>query len=466
MRRRLTAYFPWALLLFLAITSFSTGGGQKEAFKAHYKGMVLYGEGHYQRAVGKFEQAYHAIPGNYNFALSLAVALSRAGRATEGLKVLDKCSGLLRDKDPEYTQKLAYQQFFRGMILMYDSRYGDAIRPIRESIELQRSIGEPKLLSIYNNALGYAIMLNQGGASHAPDSLGWHSHVHKRDLLRAFPYFDQALAYDPKNSAALYNYFLIRDTLGMEALEDFFESRDTGLIAERGALPENSGRALHFAEYDELLLLLDISGSMVMEKVPCMGATRFDVMQETALLVLDSLPAHTRLGLATIDGDCGTEPVAWEPVGRLSRYDMRYRLRFLVPNGTTPLLERLKNCPELFLDADSTRKAIFLISDGANICRLAGEDICDWAEEIARRNITVNILTFLGASLDNTNAFAEYGCLADNTGGQILYMDNYRCSYEYYGNSLIESCRPKIPELRRVQCWGPAVKELWAVTAR
>ena len=169
------------------------------------------------------------------------------------------------------------------------------------------------------------------------------------------------------------------------------------------------------------------------------------------------------LGLATIDGDCGTEPVAWEPVGRLSRYDMRYRLRFLVPNGTTPLLERLKYCPELFLGADSTRKAIFLISDGANICRMGGEDVCDWAEAMAQRNITVNILTFLGASTENTDAFAEYGCLADNTGGQILYMDNYRCSYEYYGNSLIESCRLKIPGLRRVQCWGPAVKELWAV---
>lgn len=465
MNRRLIVFIPWALLLALSFIFLpSSGNKQKAAFKAHYKGMVLYGEGHYQRAAGKFEEAYQAIPGNYNFALSLAVALSRIGRAAEGLSLLEKCSGLLNAKDPEYFQKLAYQHFFRGMIMMYDGRHGDAISPIRQGIELQGRIGEPKLLSIYNNALGYAMLLNQGGGSHGQDSLGMHYHVHKRDMLRAFDYFDRALTYDPKNSAALYNYFLIRDTLGMEALEDFFESRDTGIVSGSRPLPANSGRALQFAGYDELLLLLDISGSMVMEKVPCMGTTRFDVMQETALLVLDSLPAHTKLGLATIDGDCGSKPVAWEPVGRLSRYDMRYRLRFLVPNGTTPLLERLKHCPELFLDADSTRKAIFLISDGANICRMGGEDVCDWAEAMASRNITVNILTFLGASLDNTDAFAEYGCLADNTGGQILYMDNYRCSYEYYGNSLIESCRPKIPDLRRVQCWGPAVKDLWAIS--
>ncbi|MCB0612147.1 MAG: tetratricopeptide repeat protein, partial [Phaeodactylibacter sp.] len=220
MNIKIPALFPWALLFSLAFLSLSPFGGQKVAFKAHYKGMLLYGEGNYQRAVGQFERAYSIIPGNYNFGLSLAVALSRAGRATEGLNLLQKCSSLLTSQDPEYGQKMAYQQFFRGMILMYDGRYGDAISPIKESIELQRAIGEPKMLSIYNNALGYATLLNQGGGSHAQDTLGMHYHVHKRDLLRAFDYFDRALTYDPKNSTALYNYFLVRDTLGMDALED------------------------------------------------------------------------------------------------------------------------------------------------------------------------------------------------------------------------------------------------------
>ena len=454
-------YIPLTLLV---ITSFAGPfGGQKAAFKAHYKGMLLYGEGNYQRAVRQFEEAYHIIPGNYNFALSLSMALSRVGRATEGLSLLSKAGGLLSERDPDYLQKQAYQNFYRGMILCYAGRYGDAIRPLEESIDLQRKIGEPKLISIYNNALGYATMLNQGGGRHAQDSLGMHYHVHKRDLLRALQYFDRALTYDANNPAALYNYYLLRDTLGIEDIKDLYEKRDSGLVSEAKALPDNSGRALQFAEYDELVFLLDISGSMVMETVPCMGSTRFAVMQETALFVLDSLPVHTQLGLGTIGGDCGTTPKAWDAVGALSRYDMRYRLRFLAPDGTTPLLERLQASPELFTNSDSTRKAIFLISDGANMCRAGGEDICGWAEELARRHITINILTFLGASYDNTNAFAEYGCLADNTGGQILYLDNYRCSYEYFGASLVESCLPKIPELRRVQCWGPAVKGLWAV---
>jgi hypothetical protein len=86
--------------------------------------------------------------------------------------------------------------------------------------------------------------------------------------------------------------------------------------------------------------------------------------------------------------------------------------------------------------------------------------------KMAERNITINVLTFLDANRDNSNAFAEYGCLAANTGGQILYLDNYRCSYEYFGAGLAESCLPQIPNLRKVSCWGPAVKELWAVEVK
>ncbi|NRA49110.1 MAG: hypothetical protein HRU12_08240 [Phaeodactylibacter sp.] len=194
-----------------------------------------------------------------------------------------------------------------------------------------------------------------------------------------------------------------------------------------------------------------------------MGATRFDVMKQTALFILDSLPESTKLGLGSIDGDCGTEPKAWDAVGELSRYDMRYRLRFLVPNGTTPLLERLQASPELFSEDNQTRKSIFLISDGANVCRANGEDICEWANALSKRKITINILTFLDATESNTNAFAEYACLADNTGGDILYMDNYRCGYEYFGASMVEQCLPRIPNLRKVTCWGRAYQNLWAV---
>jgi len=450
--------FPLMLLL-LAPES----NRQKAAFRAHYKGMLLYSEAHYDRAVGHFEKAHSIIPDNYNFNLSLALALSRVGRADEGLGLLQKSDILLRSGDPDLAQKESTRAFLKGMVLLYADRAGQALQPLEKSIGLQEKLGDPKRLSIYYNALGYATMLNQGGSDHGSDTLGWHYHVHRRDLIRSLGYFDQAVKYDTKNAAALYNYFLVRDTLGMEGMKDYYAQQDSAGPKPVGELPGNTNRTLEFTDYEELLFLLDLSGSMVMEKVPCMGATRFEVMKQTALFILDSLPETTQLGLGSIDGDCWTEPKAWDAVGALSRYDMRYRLRFLVPNGTTPLLERLQASPELFSDDAQTRKSIFLISDGANVCRADGEDICEWASRLSRRKITINILTFLDATERNTNAFAEYACLADNTGGDILYMDNYRCGYEYFGASMVEGCLPRVPNLRKVTCWGRACQNLWAV---
>ena len=450
----------WVLLL-LCFGMAPAGNRQKAAFKAHYKGLLHYSEARYSRAVHQFEKAQSILPENHTFNLSLALALSRVGRADEGLGLLQRSGHLLADGDPNFEQKRATAQFLRGMILLHAGRAGQALRPLQVSIDRQQALGDAKKLSIYHNALGYAYLLNQGGSDHG-DSLGMHYHVQKRDLLRALAEFDQAVRYDDRNPTALYNYFLVRDTLGLEAMEEYTAAQDSAGVRPTGPVPSNTDRTLQFTDYEELVFLLDISGSMVMEKVPCMGVTRFDVMKQTALFVLDSLPPGMEIGLGTVDGDCGTEPHAWDSVGALSRYDMRYRLQFLPPNGTTPLLERLQACPELFSEREGVRRSIFLISDGANICRSGGVDICSWAEKLAQRKITINILTFLDAVQSNTNAFAEYGCLAENTGGSILYMDNYRCGYEYFGASLVESEQPRVPPLQKVQCWGPAVKDLWA----
>ena len=123
----------------------------------------------------------------------------------------------------------------------------------------------------------------------------------------------------------------------------------------------------------------------------------------------------------------------------------------------------LSTAPELFSEDPAARKAIFLVSDGANVCSAGNLDICEWARRLPAQNTTINILTFLETSFRNANAFAEYSCLTDNTDGRILYIDNYRCRLERYEFDLVETCRFRIPEIQRVECWGPAVKDLWAI---
>jgi hypothetical protein len=208
--------------------------------------------------------------------------------------------------------------------------------------------------------------------------------------------------------------------------------------------------------------MLDISGSMVMENVICMGKTRFEVMRETVLYLMKNIDPAVKIGVGTIGGDCGTEPRLWIQTGTKSRKDLIWDMQFLTPDGTTPLLNILKSSEALFSQSDTTRRAIFLVSDGANICKAEGQDICEWATNIGQKNTTINILTFLDAQLNNVNAFAEYGCLAENTFGEIHYIDNLYCKLKVFSFDMVERFAPEFPAFERVECFGKD-RKLWAV---
>lgn len=443
-------------------------GNLEAAYRSHYRGSLQFSQGNFQKANNYFQKAFDIDPNNPSFAFSLGVSMGRIGQIDRGLSILQQGLNKLKKQDPEYEHKLAKAHFFEGMIQLYGQRYGEAIRAFRNSIEIQKNIEDaPAVLSIFNNALGYAIVMDQGSGSHRRADLANHFHVHKRDLLKAIDFFEEALLADGSNKAAQRNYHKLCDSLQIPPRITYDTlgpvKRFNAPTGSSFFLPSNVMRAIEFTQYDEVLLLLDISGSMVMEKVICMDTTRFMVMKETAAFVLDNLNSSTRVGIATIGGDCNTTPKLWEEVGKLSLRDLKRTVDFLYPHGTTPLLERLKESPELFSDSTSTKKAIFLVSDGANVCRDPSGSICEWANAISRKNVTINIMTFLDATLNHINAFAEYTCLADNTKGKILYMDNLHCSLEYYTPDLVKDCQLYLPDFQRVNCWGPSVKNLWAI---
>lgn len=442
-------------------------GNLEAAYRSHYRGSIQYGKGNFQKANNYFQKAYDIDPHNPSFAFSLAVSLGRTGQIDDGLNVLRIGTGNLKKQDPEYQQKLAKAHFFEGMIHVFGQRFGSAIQAFRNSISIQKELDDPETLSIIHNAVGYAIVMDQGSGAHRRADLAPHLHVHQRDFLRAMEYFEASLLQDGSNPAAQYNYHKLCDSLEIAPRITYDTmgpvKRFNAPTGSSFFLPSNVMRAIEFAQYEEVLLLLDISGSMVMEKVTCMDTTRFMVMKETAAFVLDNLAPTTRVGIATIGGDCNTVPKLWESVGKLSLKDLKQTVDFLYPHGTTPLLERLKQSPELFSDSLTAQKAIFLISDGANVCSDPGGGICEWAKDLSKRNVTINVMTFLDATLNHINAFAEYTCLADNTKGKILYMDNLNCSLEYYTPDLVKDCHLYLPDFRRVSCWGPSVKNLWAI---
>jgi len=452
------------LLIVFTATSFQPQGSARAAYRHHYKGTLDFAEGQYRRAEDHFQRAYDILPENFTFALSLAACLGRNGNPSKALNILLQSTYYLRNDDPEYAQKNVMRYFVEGVIRCYEKRYDMAIAPFKKSIELQEAIGNRKLISMYYNALGYATLLNQGIGAHRSAKQAPHYHVSRRDMERAAVFFEKAINFSAANTAARNNYRMLADTLKMPIdTSNVLPTNDLPNGSYVQNLPASILELTNLTETDELLLMLDISGSMVMEKVTCMGITRFETMRSTMLDLLDSIPARLPMGIGTIGGDCGTVPRLWHETGSISRSDLRTALEFLVPDGTTPLLTILEASPVLFSDSTTNHKTIFLVSDGANICRASGLDICEWAAQIAQKHVTIHILTFLDANLNNTEAFTEYTCLADNTGGRVIYIDNYRCRLAPFAFSLMESFQFLAPKLERVTCGGPAVEALWAI---
>jgi len=440
--------------------------GSKEAYRNYFVGSYYYKEGAYLRAEDHLRRAYRLEPEQFTFALAYALVLGRLDKTKEANAVLRVSKQLLAQQHPDYWHLLSLQAFVQGMVQVYSGHYRQALQPLRKAVTLQEQLDYPQERSIMLNALGYVQVMNQGRSHTKAEEA--HFHVHPRDLQRATDYFEAAYRADVQHFTARDNYQLLCDSLGrpyrpiVEDQHPVSAQRELRTSAYPH-LPANVQALSAFLDYEEVVLLLDISGSMVMEQVSCIGSDRFEVMRETALLLLENFAPDTRVGIGTIGGDCGTEPRLWHPTGSLSRKDLRYALQFLVPDGTTPLLTILQETPTLFADSSKRDRAIIFISDGENICRLPGVDICEWSEQLHPQGISLHVMTFLGNELDNSNAFAEYTCLAENTFGRVLYLDGNRCRLEHYKFDLVKACSLKLPPLARVGCGGPTVDKLWAI---
>ena len=378
--------------------------GGKAAYEEHFKGTLYYRKGDFNKALQHFHKAHQKAPDNFFFSVSYGICLSQTGKTERGLNILQKSSKSIDVHSEDYRHQVALLAFFKGIANLNDEHFDVASSILRSGISTQESlldtsVQSKRLLSLFYNALGYANILNQGRSSHRKNDIDPHYHVHTRDMLRAHTYFEQALTYDNSNQAAWHNYNIICDSLDLPVKFSFDSSRsdiDDDEASESSFihLPESILSAFDFTSTNELLLLLDISGSMVQEKIQCQDTTRFSVMKETALKLAKKTPDTVGLGIGTIGGDCGTDPRLWHSTGELSRRDMRYAIEFLVPDGTTPLLEMLQNSTELFSTMPGTEKTIFLVSDGANVCNAGGVDICEWADQLSAKNITIHILTF------------------------------------------------------------------------
>ncbi|MEM7572682.1 MAG: vWA domain-containing protein [Bacteroidota bacterium] len=403
--------------------------------------------------------------------MAYGVSLGYNGQPEEGLDLLRKAGQLLDASSAHYAEMQLLHQYASCLLQTQAGFYWKAQSSINRLITLQEDSEDynPKRLAGMYNLAGYLHVVNQGSPT-THHGLAAHKHVQPYDLERSLPYFRAALSIDSSRTDSKANLQLVSDSLGLPIYPIQPDPRRAGsrrrLTTATTAyphLPYGAANLLDFADYDELLFLVDISGSMVMEQVSCMSADRFTVMREAAEFLLDYLPSDTQAGLATIGGDCGSEPSWWIPVDSIDRNRLRFEIQYLNPDGTTPLLTTLVEAPVLFTDRPNRRRAIFFISDGENVCSLPGVDICDWATGLQEDNIEINVLTFLDQGLQNSGAFAEYACLTDRTGGEVRYFNPDVCAIDYFRFDLLDRISFELPALEKVNCWGSAFEQMWAI---
>lgn len=461
-----------AATMSVSFTNDSGGGSGKAAYRNYFMGNYYYNEAQPKKALGYFRKAYQAASDRVVFAMAYALSLAETGKPEIATSILSDARRRLPPLHPDYQQQLILLNYVDAIVQTKAGRYTAAQNSIRRAVSEQEkqldNRSHKRLSGMYNLMAYLKIISQESPRSHA--GLSPHVHLQERELKAAFPFYEKAVALDSSRQDAKQNLQQLADTLQVDYainhIPKTVESYDRlGVynINDYPHLPDDVESLLAFGHYDELIYLVDISGSMVMETVGCIGADRFTVMKEAAEYLLDFLPDSTQAGLATIGGECENEPDWWIATDSFNRKDLRFEIANLNSNGTTPLLTTLLRTPELFSDNPNTTKSIFFISDGENVCALPGIDICEWAEELANQNIVLNVLTFLDKGLNNSGAFAEYACLADRSGGQVRYLDPVSCSVNVADFDLVDRVVFYLPKMERVKCWGKAVEKLWAI---
>ena len=328
-------------------------------------------------------------------------------------------------------------------------------------------IDDPHLYSIVKNNLGVAYIFNQslnnrpkqqatksrggkrasqeptgdeGGraARHRPDTTlhpkGAHfTKIHLRDFDKAARLFREALRAEPTNCPARQNLTLcesvrsVYDTASTRGYISYDQLQRLNFQIDTCALAPLQGEstvkrstvtvlAEELAASDEIVLLMDVSGSMRFT-VAGGGERRFDAMLQAAVEVVELLDTTQLVGGLTIGGDCGVPPQLEFPVASGDHRTLSAAIQELKMDGKTPLDQRIIRSFSLFSPRKRRQKTLLLFTDGVGNCGRA--NLCALAGEMAKRRIRLVVYAMLLENDENAQAYANYACLVTANGGSI-----------------------------------------------
>lgn len=275
--------------------------------------------------------------------------------------------------------------------------------------------------------------------------------IHTKEALMALNYFETALKINPDLEIAIKNRDIIlkwlehcniepptdnsliiteNDTIDLKNqfpnLDKNLDIMDSLRQLVYSSLPDNIEQITnHLNRYDEVILVIDVSGSMNAPMVYNSALTRFIVMKELTQAILTKVDKKVKIGVLTVGGGCSDYPLINIPIDDITkRVLIEKKVEWLELNGATPLNRRVDRTTGMFSNKEN-KKTILLMSDGMDTCNETF-DLCNTAIKLDNNNIDVSVFSFLleGQNFQDDIAYEIYECMTAHSGGKIFFLNN------------------------------------------
>ncbi len=347
----------------------------------------------------------------------------------------------------------------------------------------QMLVSKSKDLELWSdilNAMGFTSLTGRGLSKYANSDKPFC--IQHFDYFKiAYPYFVYALKYNSENNVAKDNIDSIQkifrelneripyvdinkmpdpDTLTTVSLDsiDLIKTNETDSIEyDAKLLPNNYKQILDLLnKYDEVVLVVDLSTSMLDPTGWSEGVSKFEIMSNLSNYLAKSINKHTNLGIISIDNSCDPYDVIFMNYGvaQISRKELINTLQYITPNGATPLNQRLKLTPMLFSNRHN-KKSVFLISDGMDVCD-EPFDVCYTASYLNDQNIDFSLLSFiLETDNDEISRFAYeiYECMVKHSEGSVFKVNEEGEIEKKELDKLKEELKLRLPHMTKSTAW-------------
>lgn len=338
--------------------------------------------------------------------------------------------------------------YYLGVSQMLDKRgwpnYKQAEKSLnRAALELRRSyLPDYGFFSDIENARGYLSITARGLSTDENKDLV--CIVRYEFISMAINHFRDALIYNPENEIAQENLDTLLHKLDMLGLPippyPYSQNEITGLsiafdslnidslhstlnlpVLDYTLLPNNYQLILsELSQYDEIILCLDLSGSMDDPVGWGPETSKFAVAQQLALFICLQMRANVFIGAVSVGQQCDEESAVLNyPIASVSRQELMMQVDAIRPYGPTPLNKRLRMTKNMF-SIRSNKKLVFLLSDGMDTCNEINE-LCATAAMLASNGIDLSVFSFIYETLDpeSRTAYSVYNCMTNPSDGKI-----------------------------------------------